>query len=106
MVALNDFVGQFRQWLAVELENQAVRFEIGIHPIKRKTFLDVKFLVGVLVKNDFGEQSVDFHHRTLTADLNTRAVWVSLDIFARLELMILRPLLRIKHVILKSLSSV
>jgi hypothetical protein len=27
-----------------------------IHPVQRKAFLDVKFVVGIIIENDLGEQ--------------------------------------------------
>ena len=83
------FVGQCRQRLAVDFENQAVRFEIRIHPVERETFFDVKFAAGIFVEDDFGQQRVDFHHGHLPADLEV-ALWIQFYIFARLELMVLQ----------------
>ena len=74
MVLLNEFLGKPRQRLAIDLHNQAVRSEIGIHPIQRKAFFEVKLAVGVVVKDDLGEQSVDGHHGDLAADLDLVAV--------------------------------
>ena len=101
MIFADNFFRQCRQWLAVDFHNQAVRFEIRIHPVERKTFLDVKFAVGIFVKNDFDQQPIDFHYGNLPADLNP-PIWIQFDIFARLELMVLQPLFRILRVILKT----
>ena len=82
--------GQFRQRLPVDFHDQAVRLEIRIHPVERKAFLDVKFAVGILVEDDFGQQAVDFHHGDLAADLKI-PVCADSVIFAGFELMILQP---------------
>ena len=49
----DNFIGQLRQRLPVDFHDQSVRFEIRIHPVERKTFLDIKFAVGILVENGF-----------------------------------------------------
>ena len=78
-----------------------MRFEIRIHPVEWKTFLDVKFAVGILVKDGFDQQPINFHYGNLPAHLY-QPFGVQFDILTRLELMILQSLFRIRHIILKT----
>ena len=53
MIALDDFFGQFGHWLAVDFHDDAIRGEMRIHPVQRKTLFHVKFVGGIFVKDDF-----------------------------------------------------
>ena len=53
--------GDFSARPTVQLKNEAVRHEAGIHPVQRETFLDEKLTSGIVIEDFFRYQSVDFH---------------------------------------------
>ena len=83
-----------------------------IHPVERKAFLDVEFVIRVGVENELRQQRIDGHHRHLAADLE--AIVDDADIFAGLELarfvgktaVVLKAFLRVDQVFLKGVLGV
>jgi hypothetical protein len=80
----------------------------GVHPVQRKTFLDVELEARVGVENDFRQQPINGHHCHLSADLE--AIVAEANFFARLDLarfvrkpsVMVETLLRVGEVILKN----
>src|ERR1035438_6608243 len=70
LVRGNGLAGNFRERLAVQLKYEAVRREIGIHPVERVTFFDENFASGIVVEDFLDEQRVDLHHGNLAAHLD------------------------------------
>ena len=84
MIVLDDVFSQFGQGLAIDLHNDPERSQVRVHPIQRKTFLDKKLVLGVMVENDFGEQAVNGHDGHLARDLH--ATSIVFDVLLRLKL--------------------
>ncbi len=85
VVLFDDVLGDLRHWLAVDFHDDAERREVREHPIQRKAFLDKKFVGGVVIKDDLGQQTIDGHHRDYARDLDTvtnrRYHFAGLDLF-------------------------
>ena len=84
MVEVEHVLVKLGHRLAVDFHDDAERRFVGIHPVQRETFLDVKFVGRVVVKNDLAQQAVDFHDRHLAGNLH--AAVLDVNFFAGLEL--------------------
>ena len=85
MVLFIDDIRQGHDGVAVDLHDDAEGRLVRIHPFERKTFLDVKFIGRVVVKNHPAQQPVDHHHRDLPGNGNPAAGGVHLHVLALLE---------------------
>ena len=99
MVPADNVIGQFGQRLAVDFHDQPVRFEMRIHPVEREAFLNVKFVVGIFIENDFGDQAVDVHDGNLAADLSFAIA--HFEALSWLEFVLLAAALGIRRVVRK-----
>ena len=82
-VLAHHLVGDLRHLIAVELQDNAVRGEVRVHPLQRKTDLDEKVALRVFVEQQLGQLGVDLHYRHLSGHGNPIADAV--DDLARLE---------------------
>ena len=103
MVALHHLFRHFRQRLAIDFHDDAVRLQIREHPIERETFFDVELVGRVFVKDNFCQQTVDGHDRHLALHGQASALFVQAHVFVRLELVQLHATLSVGHVFVEGL---
>ena len=66
MVALDNFLRQLPNRLAIDLHDDSVGGQIVVHPVEREALFHVECVIRILIKDDSGQKSVDRHHRDLS----------------------------------------
>ena len=82
-ILAHHLVGDLRHLVVVELEDDAVRREVRVHPLQRKTDFDEKVALRIFVEQQLGQLGIDLHHRHLPGHGN--AITDAIDDLARLE---------------------
>src|SRR6185369_14753417 len=59
VVGCHDFVIELGWRLPIDLHDNSVGRQVGIHPIERKTLLEEKLVLWVVIENDLGQQTID-----------------------------------------------
>ena len=100
LVLRHDFVREHRQGLAIELEDNAVRSQVRVHPVDRKTLFNEKFVLRIVFEDDLAQQAVDRHDRHLPGNSDLAAGRVRSEIFARLKLVLFIAALGVNEVLI------
>ena len=105
MVAPDLVVAELGDGLALDLQDDAVRDEVRVHPVEGEAFLNVERVVWVGIEDDLGEQAVDGHDGGL-AGHGDLAVGKRGEHLARLELAELCAPLGVDAVLLEAAPEV